>query len=108
MNPEVKKKWVMALRSGKYPQGRTWLRAPLGGGLYRYCPLGVLCALYVQEGHEWFSWDGGPNDFPNPLVVRWAGLKESDPQLGGRRLTTLNDRDNMTFEQLADVIEEQL
>lgn len=38
MNQEVAKKWVDALRSGKYQQARTMLR---GGD--RFCCLGVLC-----------------------------------------------------------------
>ena len=39
MNPEVKEKWVAALRSGKYKQGQGELRSRHN----RFCCLGVLC-----------------------------------------------------------------
>ena len=45
MNKEVKKKWVDALRSGEYAQGRSSLRDH-----DEYCCLGVLCELAVKEG----------------------------------------------------------
>jgi hypothetical protein len=52
MNPEVKEKWVAALRSGKYVKTRRALHrivesddVPAG-----YCCLGVLCDLAAQEG----------------------------------------------------------
>ncbi len=49
MNPEVKQKWIGALRSGKYEQGTEKLRSVSG-----YCCLGVLCDLYAQEHNiEW-------------------------------------------------------
>lgn len=40
MNPEWKKKWVEALRSGKYKQGKEALC--FGD---KYCCLGVLCEI---------------------------------------------------------------
>ena len=41
MNPELKAKWVEALRSGKYTQARGALHRKDGS----YCCLGVLCSL---------------------------------------------------------------
>lgn len=41
IDPELKRKWVEALRSGKYPQGYTRLKT--GDG--RYCCLGLLTEL---------------------------------------------------------------
>ena len=37
------KKWVRALRSGKYKQGREWLRAG-----DTFCCLGVACELAIK------------------------------------------------------------
>jgi hypothetical protein len=40
MNPDVKKRWVRALRSGKYMQGKGKLKSDRG-----YCCLGVLAQI---------------------------------------------------------------
>jgi len=50
MNPAAKVKWLAALLSGEYKQGRGTLR----GMDDTYCPLGVLCDVYRQEqGGRW-------------------------------------------------------
>lgn len=46
MNIEWKKKWVKALRSGEYKQGRTKLRSLDD----KFCCLGVLCNLVDPLG----------------------------------------------------------
>ena len=43
MNPEIKAKWVAALRSGEYKQAKGQLR--IGNS---FCCLGVLCNLHAQ------------------------------------------------------------
>lgn len=40
LDPTFKKEWTIALRSGKYPQGRRRLLGPEG-----YCCLGVACVV---------------------------------------------------------------
>jgi hypothetical protein len=52
MNPEIKERWVAALRSGAYAQGVGRLKGPAGtgGGKASYCCLGVLCELAVKDG----------------------------------------------------------
>lgn len=45
MDPEIKAKWIAALRSGRYPQTRAALRTDVG-----YCCLGVLCDLLRPKG----------------------------------------------------------
>lgn len=45
MNPEVKTKWLAALRSGNYKQGRMALKRGVGDGTADYCCLGVLCDI---------------------------------------------------------------
>lgn len=49
MNPEVKKLWLEALRSGEYKQCKGWLHSRNERG-DTYCCLGVLCALAVKHG----------------------------------------------------------
>lgn len=48
MKKDIAKKWVKALRSGKYKQGKHMLKAATKTGM-RYCCLGVLCELYQQD-----------------------------------------------------------
>ena len=121
MNPEIKEKWVNALRNDpEYIQDSDngVLKSDCG-----YCCLGVLCDLYVKEkGIEWdcvkndqFELDGD-NEFPSSSVVEWAGLTNCNPEVTttddeyGRcdhTLSTLND-DGYSFKTLADLIEAQL
>ena len=49
MNQDIKKKWIAALRSGKYKQAQKVLRA----GEDRFCCLGVLCDVVDSS-----RWDG--------------------------------------------------
>jgi hypothetical protein len=121
MNPEVKARWVAALRSGEYKQGAGQLRT----AQQAFCCLGVLCDLYAKES-ELESWDsfelgreGG--DLPADEVCVWAGFptdedgryrsKQYDPQvlIGGvaKPLSSHNDN-GATFAQIAQAIEEQL
>lgn len=44
MNPEVKAKWVSALRSGEYTQTKGFLHNDNG-----FCCLGVLCEIAVAD-----------------------------------------------------------
>ncbi len=47
MNPEVKGKWIAALKSGNYKQGKKVLREG-----DNFCCLGVLCDLYSEENTD--------------------------------------------------------
>lgn len=138
MNTEIKKKWVTALRSGKYPQGsRGQLRKDIltdGVDVSHFCCLGVLCDLAVEEGiisdPEFHEVDGTGYEYvygdeadsswsylPRS-VFTWAGLPSSNPRVtvqGEKNysLSALNDGNldtgkRYTFDQIADLIEEQL
>jgi len=112
MNPQIKQKWVSALRSGDYQQGRNYLRTDNG-----FCCLGVLCDLYGKENNvEWNLANNGHNyefqDKESHLpssVIEWAGVGDGNPPVndGESTLVRLNDSGS-TFEQIADVIEKQL
>lgn len=115
MNPEIKEKWVAALRSGKYMQGAHCLR--IGDN---FCCLAVLCdILREQVSCEWKLINGSRGyrfDEENALlsinVMEISGL-ETDVggyvQINGKSdsLVIHND-DGRTFEEIADAIEEQL
>lgn len=129
MNPEIKARWVAALRSGKYEQERAVLKGKSG-----FCCLGVLCEIYATDSGftAWqsddFSEEG--EELPNQDVVRWAAFPhkygdESEPclndlkvEIGGeyRNLADHNDGDQhakpprppRTFAEIADAIESQL
>lgn len=45
MDPDVKRRWLEALRSGRYEQANGYLS--INGG---YCCLGVLCEVAVEDG----------------------------------------------------------
>lgn len=120
MRREIAKKWVKALRSGKYKQGRSNLKQFNQKGEPRHCCLGVLCELYndtmrknhkktlntqTQEFYDSFDNAGGlrgivtfnGKDSSLPVEVKnWAGI--SDP-LG---LGTFYD-DNEEPQCLADL-----
>lgn len=109
MNPEVKAKWIAALRSGEYKQTQGHLR--VGDA---FCCLGVLCNLHAQAhpeiAAEQTSKDGymGRDSYLPAEVQVWAGLDTSTGELkGGRSLAVMNDRGS-SFKTIADAIEEQL
>jgi len=126
MNPEVKQKWIGALRSGKYEQGSEKLRSVSG-----YCCLGVLCDLYAQEHNTEWEFRGNeetnlqPQDywyfdkeseFLPESVMNWAKLFRN-PMLRiedvdemfevNEEVSTLND-EGYSFSTIADLIEAQM
>lgn len=107
MKPEIKKIWIEALRSGKYQQGQGALKE--GDS---FCCLGVLCDLYDSTG-----WDPAPNDnrskklsfqsfmgAPSLDVLDWSKF----PQALLQDYIDANDIHDLTFHQIADMIEEKL
>jgi hypothetical protein len=100
MKKEIAKKWVRALRSGKYKQAKSVLKTKTKKGLVRHCCLGVLCELYQNDckrkkkkglrvleiepyGYEApetstvFEFNDDPTVLPE-TVRSWAGLKSDD------------------------------
>ena len=114
MNKRVKRLWVEALKSGKYQQqGEGRLRQ----GKW-FSPLGVLCELFIQEEKVGY-WTYGKFfgcDFILPaIVMEWAELEDSNPELGKECITVWNDGGNKyrlveskTFEQIANLIQRYL
>ena len=112
MNPQIKQKWVSALRSGEYQQTKGFLRKEGG-----FCCLGVLCDLYGKENNV--EWDLTHNgyEFQNKQsylpssVVEWSGIEGHNSYVGGETnlpfFSGLNDSGS-TFNEIADLIEEHL
>ena len=113
MNPEVKAKWVAALRSGEYKQTEGQLR---DGN--KFCCLGVLCNLHAQtfpsvaaKEKAVESYRGSTGALPK-TVRRWAGLKSDIGAFLAEdgfmsSLAELND-DGTSFKKLAKIIEAKL
>lgn len=104
LNPNAKK-WVEALRSGKYRQGKNALATEDG----RYCCLGVACELAAAEGVAqkvgFGQFDGAKFELP-ASVIEWLGLNDSCGGFEGDALCLMNDA-GKRFKTIADVIESQ-
>ena len=134
MNPEIKKMWADALRSGKYVQGTRYLKYETPKG-FCHCALGVLCDLAVKAGvAEWLdaadcdehpaiaslvhvSHCGIAKTSLHTSVADWSGLAGiscTDPELHDDEglsklsISEWNDVRGATFHQIAEMIEEQL
>ncbi len=116
MNPEVKKNWLAALRSGEYQQGKDYLHRDGS-----FCCLGVLTDLYLKEHKlEWEACDNhsgvyhlnGNSEGLTPEVMKWASLEKSDPYISelSNTLSGLNDDpyEPLNFTTLAKFIEAEL
>jgi hypothetical protein len=114
------RKWVKALRSGKYKQTSGTLQDDVG-----YCCLGVACDVFAKEtgkgkwrtadfssGKQFITNFGTDEemiheaDLP-PAVMRWFGIRKSDPVLRSRGQTAshVNDVEGWDFDEIASAIE---
>lgn len=102
MAPELKAKWVAALRSGQYEQTQRTLKDLRG-----YCCLGVLCAVTNPNGWsdgEWFyEKDGSESELPKTFR-KAIGMSYSQEE----ELIRLNDEEQVDFTVIADHIEKSL
>lgn len=120
MNQDIAARWVSALRSGKYEQGKNLLKQLHDSGKVSYCCLGVLCDLYLQEYPDSaYTPDLRPDldrptrengtpyafgekevELPPKDIQTWAGINPHQCDA----LAEQNDSGS-TFEELADLIE---
>lgn len=97
------KKWVRALRSGKYEQTKQSLQDSEG-----FCCLGVACKLFnpnhPTETVANFLQGGLPErSFRDP---EWLEkINNHFSQLTEIALSELNDEEEFTFDEIADVLE---
>lgn len=116
------RKFIKALRSGKYKQGRTALRRREQA----YCCLGVACDVskkgrwQYQKAHKVYKYICNDNTaslstLPAP-VAEWLGIDSADPMLTVSscyssiigtiwQATRANDNLRSTFAEIADAFE---
>jgi hypothetical protein len=110
LKPEVKTKWVEALRSKKYKQGCCYLRTKTND----FCCLGVLYDVLEPDG--WIAVDGpyyikdaagndntGYDSCLSDRIEEMAGLTNKNSV----RLANANDA-GVNFEEIANAIEAKL
>ncbi len=101
MNEDLKKRWVAALRSGKYEQGHNSLRRSDG----TFCCLGVLADIADPSAWVWTSvwqWHGDDQTIPDPEGID-IGLTRTNQEV----LATMNDCGD-SFSKIAEHIERTL
>ena len=106
MNPDIKNKWLSALRSGKYEQGRQYLRTPEN----KFCCLGVLCdvvdpSLWNRPTHDQNSWDYDNGAFAMLPTTLRTNLGVTP--IAEQGLASMNDRGE-SFPDIATWIENYL
>jgi hypothetical protein len=138
MDKLIAEKWVAALRSGEYKQGKGVLHNQDSN---TYCCLGVLCDLFVKEKNIRDAYcqqrmlsdsslvtvfDDSTGTLPRS-VRDWSGVSDDNGQFKYDKpipsrdtsyfrdeqtclLTSMNDGEyghDFTFEEIANIIEEQ-
>lgn len=121
MNKNIAKRWVKALRSGKYRKTKDVLKRKRGK-TESFCVLGVLCDLYQKDPKTTkltekigISWDKNAvvidgMDQRLPLKVKkWAGLRTTNATSENLAYSLTDYNDNgSSFEKIADIIEENV
>lgn len=125
MNPEVKEKWLSALRSGEFTQGKNLLhKVNPETQEETYCCLGVLCAIAVKDGvieaplkrgiaqaaeEPYYVYASSTAFLPTQVQI-WAGVDSDNGEFydddNQDSLIRLND-DGIPFTDIATVIEEK-
>lgn len=123
LKPSIKKKWVEALRNGGYVKtdGRLYRQR---NGIDCFCAMGVLvnetAGFYpFEKRHEYANEAsseilGVPSKHLLPKVFKkgyvpayWNALKLQHKNIE-RSIYELNDDEELSFNEIADLIEEQL
>ena len=103
---QLRKKWIKALRSERYEQGKGQLRYVREGQSY-FCCLGVLCDvwdkdLWTEEIAGTYCHDGRealPDaEICNAIGLTWYTLDS---------LTDMNDDGGFSFSEIADELEKR-
>lgn len=116
------KKWVAALRSGKYKRGKEQLGLVVNEKTMatKYCCLGVACELALKAGvvKKKFVGEGGLVTYDGhsswlpPAVQEWLGLRKDNGEFVPKKrqkrdsLAELNDS-GKSFSYIADFIERE-
>ena len=100
----VKQKWLEALRSGEYKQGKGLLYNPSSDS---YCCIGVLCTINGESKEELVNCPLPMNIKRKTSKYDFAQIHQWEFPYEGRTetLTNLNDREAFDFGRIADIIE---
>lgn len=110
LKPDIKKKWLKALKSGEYEKGRGCLVEKVGGKTM-WCCLGVYADLFISE--EWAEY---PLRHPDLIEYYFvdrgdsysATLPPTEVPVGVQsQLMSINDSQS-TFDGVIEYIEENL
>lgn len=123
MNRDLRNRWVEALRSGTYKQGKHRLKRVGQFPLDRnYCCLGVLCevaglefeedpyeSLFNSKRSEYFflkeeAGEARCSSFLPDAFRKEIGIGYLDQE----KLVRMNDEENCSFEDIANWVEENL
>lgn len=110
INKKQFKKWIKALRSGKYKKTTGTLEDEYG-----FCCLGVACKVLNKSNILYDGFIEGTLPFDQPNSPKW--LKKINDNFQNitslnrdlhqsiYNLTDLNDTEEMSFDEIADVLE---
>lgn len=105
MNKTLKRKWLKALRSGRFQQGQHSLfqRVPRTREK-RYCCLGVLCVVAgATNRSDGYHYKGKvAESFLSSTLTKVAKLSEEEQW----KLVRMNDSQGASFEDIALYVEE--
>ena len=100
------KKWIKALRSGKFKQTRGYLKNSKG-----HCCLGVACEIFkkeldltVSEGVGCTAFNNRRTSLPLEVGIHLSMMGDSLVE-GSSKLVELNDDAHYRFKRIADYIE---
>lgn len=106
-DPEVKAKWLAALRSGKYDQGYRALRPTPD----TFCFLGVLCDVLDPNAWDGDAWSDKATQEPRLMTDELSLHTERRLRFPRGAICTLmdmNDDQGKRFSEIADYIEANL
>lgn len=112
MKPDIKKRWVKALRSGKFKKGKEYLHRQVSGD-HTYCCLGVLCevenARQTKRVRDFdpnitaYLVDGNEGSLTNKRLQRYGLTHKIQDALINK-----NDGIGWSFNRIANWIEKHL
>lgn len=98
------KKWIKALRSGKYKQATQKLQ-DVGG----YCCLGLACEITIPKKYRRLNNRGclvGGTPMDQDAAPNWLKFINDDfIHRTGTSIIEMNDNMRMSFDEIADVLE---